>query len=401
MGVKQLAQSVREYALGRCKEDMTVPDWITGAAQRAKQISKVSHAIKYTHSSAKGSGFFLETEGGVVPYVSSNMLDKLQPDFEGNAATFDVANFLLLEANGKSLLDYVAEGDNAPFKELGTEDQISEWMSGLSKVLEQSAPESHSLAKQLYYPISENKYHLLAPLSASSLHQVIFDRIHYHRFSEEAKEIRDLKRKGLYSPKHTRDFPKLATQTFGGTKPQNISLLNSKRGGKLYLFNAQPPSWKTQLRPPANSTILWKEYGYRIRHLVRELKAYLERVGKAGINNMEVRNKRAEYIRQIVDELHGYAANIWQLPAGWSAAPEIQLTLAERCWLDINSTDEEVLQARVDRQWCEDIAKNFAQLIGRVLTTDNLVMADDEKSHFQKQITNEIQGLTQDLEVMA
>lgn len=400
MGVEQLAQSVREYALGRCKENMTVSDWITGAAKRAKQLSKVSHVIKYTHSSAKGSGYYLESDGGATPYVSSNMQDNLQPDFEGNAATFDVANFLLLEANEKSLLDYIAERDDAPLKGLGTEEQVSEWISGFSKVLEQSAPASHSLAKQLYFPVADGQYHLLAPLSASSFHQTLFDRIHYHRFSDDAKETRYLKGKKLYSFQQTRDFPKLATQTFGGTKPLNISLLNSKRGGKLYLFNAQPPSWKTQLKPPASSNVLWKGYGYRIRHLVHELKAYLERVDKIGTNNMEVRNTRAEYIKQIVDELHGYAANIWQLPADWSAAPEIQLTLAERCWLDINSTDENVLQARAGRQWYESIAKTFAQQLGVALATDGLIMADDEKSHFEKQITSEIQGLTQDLEVL-
>src|SRR5690554_1586065 len=400
MGLKQLAQSVREYALGRCKEGMTVPDWIAGAAADAHHLTKATHCIKFTNSDAKGSNCYLVSEVSSDNYVSSSAVSVLEVDFEG-AKYFAIANFLLLESEGKTLLDYVTEGNGTPFEGLGTEKQIAEWMAGFAKALEQSAPASHSLAKQLYYPVAEGQYHLLAPLSASSLHQVLFDRIHYHRFSDDAKKTRDLKRKKLYSFQSTRDFPRLATQTFGGSQPQNVSLLNSKRRGKLYLFNAQPPSWKTQLRPPANSKILWEGYSYRIRHLVRELKAYLERVGKAGINNMEVRNKRAEYIRQIVDELHGYAANIWQLPAGWSAAPEMQLTLAERCWLDINSTDEEVLQARVDRQWCEDIAKNFAQLIGGVLTTDNMVMADDEKSHFQKQITNEIQGLTQDLEVMA
>lgn len=378
-------------------------NWLTGAALRAKQISLVTHALKYTHSDAKGSSI-LVTASLASDYLTSRSVTGLEADVVGNAAALDVANLLLLKAEDKHLLDFIAEQISAPLDALGTEQQVKEWMQGFSKALENTAPTSHSLAKQLYFPIAssatEQNYHLLAPLSATSLHQKIYQRIQFHRFSEEAKQLRDLKRKTLYSNQSTRDFLNLAVQTFGGTKPQNISLLNSKRGGKLYLFNTQPPSWKVQLKPPASSVQFWKGYRYKIKGLVKGLQKFLEYASQRNMNNLDVRNKRSAFITQMVDELHNYAAGFWQLAPDWSADSTIKLSLAERCWLDPKATDEAVILEKSNNDWQKIIAKTFAQVLAQELTTEKLLMADDENTYFAKQINSEAKQLVMDLEVM-
>lgn len=371
--------------------------WLSDAAVRAKQISLVTHALKYTHSDAKGTSLIASTRLN-ASYVSSAAVGSLTADVVGNAAALDVANLLLLEAEGKQLLDYIAAKDSTPLDRFGTAEQVETWMLGFAKALESSEPASHSLAKQLYFPVASGKYHLLAPLSATSFHQALYERIQFHRFSEDAKERRDFKKKGLYAKQPTRDFPNLAVQTFGGTKPQNISLLNSKRGGKIYLFNTQPPSWKTEIKPPASSEYFWKQYRYRIRNVVKELQNYLEKVRVSGANNMRIREKRSQFIALMVDELHSHAANVWQLPAGWSGDSLIQLTLAERCWLDPKSTEEDIIQARAEKAWCDGIAKRFAHVLAKEIQTEKLIMADDEQSHFAKQISSELQTLKLDLE---
>ena len=388
------------YAKRLEEEQRFLPsNWLANAAVRAKQISLVTHALKYTHSDAKGSSL-LATHKSLSDYLTTSSIAALEADVVGNAAALDVANLLLLEAEGRRLLDFIAEKNSAPLDGLANEQQVQEWMQGFAKALENTAPASHSLAKQLYFPVAEGNYHLLAPLSATALHQIIYQRVQFHRFSEEATQYRAHKRKEVYSAQPTRDFLNLAVQTFGGTKPQNISLLNSKRGGRLYLFNAQPPSWQSQLRPPTSSVQFWQQYRYKIRILVKELQTFLERIKKSKVNTIHVRNKRADFIAQMVDELYKHAASFWQLTPDWSANTAIELSLAERCWLDPNTTDESVILERANKNWCQEIAKTFAYVLAQELKTEKLLIADDEQAYFAKQINNEIHQLTMDLEVM-
>ena len=51
------------------------------------------------------------------------------------------------------------------------------------------------------------------------------------------------------------DYPGLAVQNMGGTKPQNISQLNSERRGVNYLLSSLPPQWKASAaRLPVHAT---------------------------------------------------------------------------------------------------------------------------------------------------
>ena len=66
--------------------------------------------------------------------------------------------------------------------------------------------------KQIFFPISNDKYHLISPLYSSSLCQYFFDK---------REEI---------------NFPQLGMLKLGGKKLQNISALNVERSGELLLL---------------------------------------------------------------------------------------------------------------------------------------------------------------------
>ncbi|MFM9785779.1 type I-F CRISPR-associated protein Csy1, partial [Streptomyces scabiei] len=85
---------------------------------------------------------------------------------------------------------------------------------------------SHKLAKQVYFPVG-NDYHLLCPLFATSLAQVLHEKLVASRFGEEAKAARDAHKAGKWHPQPDVRYPDMAEMHFGGTKPQNISALNS------------------------------------------------------------------------------------------------------------------------------------------------------------------------------
>lgn len=96
-----------------------------------------------------------------------------------------------------------------------------------------------SKIKQVYFPVwlDDEDYHLLSILTPSGLLFEMRRRIDDIRFSEQTKTLRDLKRKGEYSEVGFKEIYGLTTIGFGGTKPQNISVLNNQNAGKpIYCF---------------------------------------------------------------------------------------------------------------------------------------------------------------------
>ncbi len=141
----------------------------------------VTHALKFIHTDAKGSSIYAaamvnSSDEENSHYVSTASIpSSIKIDVVGNAAALDVASLLQLEQNGESLIAVIARGDSSalqPFAE--SENQLSEWMNGFQQVLIPKELSSHTLAKQLYFPVGDNEYHLLSPLFASSLVQELY-----------------------------------------------------------------------------------------------------------------------------------------------------------------------------------------------------------------------------------
>ena len=132
------------------------------------------------------------------------------------------------------------------------------------------------------------------------------------RFSDEAKAAREARKAGIAHPHGFREYPEMAIQSFGGTKPQNISQLNSERYGENYLLPALPPNWQSPaIRPPfAVNSVFDRVFSNRprVRELVRTLRAFLESV--VDYNNLAIREKRAELTAYLCDEALLYAAEL-------------------------------------------------------------------------------------------
>ena len=391
-------QRQKQELLDKFKPDI----WLTDASKRAKQISLVTHALKYTHSDAKGTSLMMLAGDKPQRYVSSSSLSSLRADVVGNAAALDVANLLLLESDGVRLLDLVGQDDPRALTAFGNSEQQQGWIQGFKEALKVLEPASHTLAKQLYFPVegSGADYHLLAPLAASSLNHALFQRVQHSRFSDDAKAARDARRKEKYWHQGTRDYPSLATQTFGGTKPQNISLLNSQRGGRAYLLSAQPPVWKSQAKPPKSTTAFWAGYRWWVRAQVRELKDFLEQADQHNLNNLSIREKRAAMVAALVDAFYQYSARIRLMEPGWSA--ESFGINPEACWLDPSRTDEDFVYEREGKGWCKPLALTFGRVLVKALNqtgkNKKLEMADNERMHFKQQIQREAYRLMMDLE---
>ncbi len=364
-------------------------NWLTDAAKRAKQIQLVTHALKYIHGDAKGTNIFYqnnESNDSLKNYIGTHSIEKPNIDIVGNAAALDVGRLLMqIKHNDQTLADSILVDDISPLRPIAVdEQQAHEWLAGFKEVFNSKELSSHKLAKQVYWPVDES-YHLLSPLFASSFAQTVYDKRKAMREIQFSKE-EDVQANGY------RVFPNLAVQTFGGTKPQNISQLNSQRGGKNYLLDARPPTWERVEKPPLNTESIFNSiYPSKAYKRAKRLQKYLEKAFKRG-RNFDMKLYREAGVDELVEILMLLAASIHSLPAGWSEDDSCNLSLEEKLWLDPKRAEfAQDFQYEMDKkQWHEQVAVRFATWLNAILESKILAMGEVEHREWSSLVTQEL-----------
>lgn len=397
MSETSLSSAIDDYISARleAKPDkwLTKGEWLDDAAKRARQITLVTHAPKFTHGDARGVGARVEGQEG-KGYLATASLTAPAIDVIGNAAALDVANLLLLDADGKRLVDLIQDGDASPLATFSNDKaQLESWCDGLSQALAGGAVTTHTLAKQTYFPVDRG-YHLLSPLFASSLCHALYQRIDQSRFGDEAKAARDARRKNEFSELTIVDFPHLAEQHFGGTKPQNVSLLNSKRYGRAYLLSCQPPAWQDRLTAPESQEHFWIRYEYRVAATLGELSRFLKSVEQADSNDA-IKQRRAGLVDDLMGALLNYSAELRTLPSGWSRALSEPMSEAFCRWLD------PIDGQRLSDEEANQIALEFGRRLNRRLQKRLAHIGDAELHIWRRLLARQLRLLQQDLEEWA
>lgn len=355
-----------------------VSSWIDDAAQRSAQIFFTTHPTKFSHPDAGGSSIYVKAKTDPsAAYVSTNNTNGIEPDVGGNAAALGVAGLLLLEEGGTTLAEQLENNDVSALRSFArTEEQLAEWHSMLLRPLQDPLPRSHQLNKQVYFPLDDGSYHLLSPNSASSLASEMKRRIDASRFSEEASVVRKARKEETYHSSQYVYFPRIGVQKFGGTKPQNISLLASRNRGQFYLLCSAPPEWKDRDIPKLHSKdSFWKYYSSEAGSISYRLGAHLRRQPK-NRTNIEIRGFREKRVDELVEKLMECAAWIQQQPSGWSQSTE--LTRAEQLWLDPLLDDPTFQEERLSSDWKAEISEQFARWLNSTLKRMKIETGDDE-----------------------
>lgn len=382
--------------------------WIADAARRVGQIQQVTHAIKFTHPSADGSSLSCSGNpaAGAQELGTHILGEGAAADVVGNAAALDVYKFLRITVDGRSLLSRAIARDPGLAEAISDEPvEAAGWMAAFANLPEaKGSPASHKLAKQIYWPVGNGDYHLLAPLLSSPLADVVYWRIREDRFSDAAKAARDARRASRAHPHGYRDYPNLVIQTFGGSKPQNISQLNSERRGENYLLASVPPIWESPLiRPPLKIDSVFARYFERrkeVRRLTDVLKTFLRRVADAG-SNVRIRETRADLLADLCGEaLHMAAELRHALTPGWTAEAGCQLSLAEQCWLDpersLGDADFAIHYRRGD--WKDEVCLRFANWLNARLQSDKTHFGGPEAQAWQTALSSELKLLREELD---
>lgn len=382
--------------------------WLADAARRVTQIQAVTHVLKATHPGARG-GSSLHVRPDSLPQHKEIGTHVLGEDFAEDvicdAKQLDVASFLKIEVEGRRLLDWMRDGDRDLLAALHSDEAVaSAWMAAFNSLVRSEAQSSsHTYAKQLYWlvgsdPVADEQFHILQPLFSSSLAHAVHVEIQEARFGESNKLARQAYFKRDEHPTPYRDYKNLVVRKIGGTKPQNISQLNSERRGVNYLLSSLPPTWRSdRMRSLLGRESALESFGYirEVRALIKELARFLLSEPEP---NDETRSYRKELEQELGLQLAVFGSNVQaHFGAGWTRDPSCCLPQDEQLWLDPKRTelgpregheqeDREFDAAYTFGSWADSVAGRFANWVNARLYAAGLtVVGEAEYKHWAKQ----------------
>lgn len=337
-------------------ERFALANWLPDAARRAPQLTMVSHPGKFSHPSAKTSPVIAHNLQANDGYLRTGNVN-YELDVFGNAAAMDVYKFLCLTlSDGKTVLAHL-ETDSPEITTLFTLPTASyeDLKQGLISIkqLDTTSKTDH-LVKQVYFPV-DNDYHLLSLLTPSGLLTQVKTRIDRMRFSDETKQAKECRKKKEHHETGFDDVLNLTVTAFGGTQPQNVSVLNSQNAGRAYLLASLPPSFKQrQIRLPSHDF-------FRNSLRAKTFKdAYLplDKLIHTDVNNVAVRQGIQNCLKFIIDQALQRVFSIRAYAVGWSQTEHYQsLPAAQRIWLD----DAYLEQREQQDDWLDTVVADFAR----------------------------------------
>jgi CRISPR-associated protein Csy1 len=359
--LKALADTDEQAIVQQEADDkFSLPTWLPDAARRAAWLSMVSHPGKFSHPSAKTSSIIAETAQANDGYLrTGNVAYEL--DVFGNAAAMDVYRFLCLPMDdGQTVLQHL-EQDSPQAKQLLNIPTASyqSLRSGFLAVKQSGGGnKTDGLVKQVYFPV-DTGYHLLSILTPAGLLTQTKSRIDAMRFSEATKQAKDSRRKNEHHADGFDDMLGLTVTIYGGTKPQNISVLNNQNGGRAYLLSSMPPTFEQrQVRLPTRHFFKNSLSARRFQDSFQNL----DRLMHSGVNNIHVREGIRNTLKYLIDSVLLQAFRIRLQGPGWSDKEHYQaLPLAQRIWLD----DAYLEQREQNEEWLDEVAGDFARWIVR------------------------------------
>lgn len=370
----------------KASEEFSLSTWLPKAAKRAKQLSLVSHPGKFSHPNAKITSIIDNSQYRPDGFLRSGNVN-VGLDVLGNAAALDVYKFLSLRmSDGQTILTHL-EGKSSYIKEQLSIPSVSfsKIEQGLMAIKENTdtLPETSGRIKQVYFPVKGNDYHLLSILTPSSLLYKLKERINNMHFSGEAREVRMAKKSNKYHGKELSEVYGISAIGFGGTKPQNISVINSKNGGVAYLHFSMPPELSTRTIHPPNTSFfsqsLWPNA------FLDDFQKFHKQI--IADTNVNVRRQRDRSIKNIIYQVADRLWVIRYLDAGWSDSENYKrLPQYQKLWLDQLYAE----RRQEDMGWFDMVKKElsiwFLNTYCNIMGDHAITMGDEQLPHIRKMI---------------
>jgi len=381
-----------------CDNTFSLAIWLPNAAKRAGQISMSTHPCTFSHPSArKNKNGYVTSVIANVERVNDGFLKSGNVDVDtdalGNAAALDVYKFLTLEmVDNKSLLDHIKDDSELAVNLLAikTESYLALKNGFLAMVNTVGENVTSSKIKQVYFPVDDD-YHQLSILTNSGMLYQLRKRIDTLRFSDETKAIRELKRKNEFSEKGFSEIYNLTTIGYGGTKPQNISVLNNQNAGKAHLLSSLPPQLdKRTIHFPRTNFFIesFKTHEYR------DVFQALHRIFRIDYkNNVSLRNSRDARIQELIDRIIDKIWAIRSVSVEQYHSDNSQLDATQKTWL--HSDDAQLREESDD--WLDiivgDIASWMTGAYKKIIGKESVMLGEEERLHFLQIVTKNKEAL--------
>ncbi len=358
-----------------CEDVFALQNWLPNAAKRAGQISLSTHPVTFSHPSARknkngyASSVIAEADFGADGFLRSGNV-QVEADALGNAAALDVYKFLtLVMQDGDTLLQHLQTGSELAQQLLSSGGDVVTLKQGfLEMVAAKDDAVTSSKIKQVYFPVEDelNGYHLLSILSHSGHLFEMRKRLDKLRFSEETKAQRELRKNNQYSDSGYQEIYNLTTIGYGGTKPQNISVLNNQNAGKAHLLLSVPPelSYQNTRLPSRNffSDVLYA------KSLQDTFQAF-HRLAIADYNNAKIRRGLDYRIEAYLDQL---VLKMWQVRQSFMeqaySRPEA-LPAYQKLWLfpehEVQRSESDVWLSEVIREAARHFNASYQKVLGK------------------------------------
>lgn len=388
--------------------------WLAETAEKVGQMNLSTHPCTFVHPGANkkmvlpaqaGAKKKIKTDKKEIrttPIIASmprsndgflrtGNVDRVECDALGNAAVLGYFNFLnnVVLSDGNTILWHIENETDKAKELLSNADNVgyNELRNGILAVKHNEGDLStNSKLKQVYFRVNGD-YHLLSILMPSGIMFEMRKRIQGMKFGEEQKALREARKTNEYSATSFKDIPDLTVVGFGGTKPQNISVLNNANGGKAYYLSSLPPilSGDNVKVPKRNffAEILWPGF-------YREGLLDLHKLFKADINNINIRRGRDNIILYIFDDI---VRKIWAIRSsefGWSTKercaglPVYQKTILDNLHADARSNSETEIN-----EFLTDIGRWIIKAYQKIAGNDAIKLSDEELVYIKKLIENQ------------
>ncbi|EKA5635857.1 hypothetical protein OKZ62_001761 [Vibrio navarrensis] len=243
----------------KASSDFDFGEWISNAANNFISISYTTHAVKMTHPMAGGANdiadvtTILHQEDFQPDGYLHTGNTKVDIDIETSARHLPIVKFLeMVLSDGRKIREHILLNTELAQSLLSICEDGVDVRNKLLEVFERSNGNTHSSSKylpQVYFPISNDEYHILSALTPSSLLFELKKRINAMHYSDQAKESKSARYENKQADGY-REIKDITVIGFGGTKPQNASFLNSENAGRAYLLNSEPPKPVFKTRTP-------------------------------------------------------------------------------------------------------------------------------------------------------
>lgn len=379
---KKEVTSLHEYIIeSAAKKGKTPADWFDAMVMHMNECHLASHVGKFTNPDIKTTvcSHSKKVAGYVTTGGSTCSLDILTPaQYLGSAS-------LLLSpvTSDKNVLEAVITRDKELEKELELLSlPIEKLQKKVQEMLEDSRKEPDATdthLRQVYFPIAEGKYHLLSVMPSSSLALEMYQRIR----AINGHKIDCCNKKSENYGKPCEEVTGLTMIGFGGSKPLNISALNSRCGGKTYLLSSLPPSLPARkIRLPKSDFFRESIWYKQQSSALYRLHAYM----KQDRNTIEIRQAIHDLVDEMISAVLFAAYQIRAEKIGWNEEEAYsQLPTAQKIWLDDAYAEE-----RKETSWADDISSSFARWVIRsyekLLGEDAIKLGDAEHGFIKKQM---------------